>query len=58
MTFYMHIAQFKTLNKYYLLALLLSLTVNTVNYIRLDSSGWRNDILIYQKESRPKASQN
>ena len=51
----MHIAQFKTINQVldYLLALLLSLIINTVNNIRLDSCGWRSDILIHQKKSRP-----
>ena len=52
----MHIAQFKTINKVhlldYLLALLLSLIINAVTNIRLDSTGWRSDIVIYQKESR------
>ena len=50
----MHIAQFKTINQVLLLlALILSLIINTVNKNRLDSSGWRGDILMYQKGSRP-----
>ena len=51
----MHIAQFKIMNQVldYLLASVLSVLINTVNNIRLDSCGWRSDILIYQKKSRP-----
>ena len=51
----MHIEQFKTINQVldYLLALILSLIINAVNNDRLDSCGWRSDILIHQKKSRP-----
>ena len=51
----MHIEQFQTINQVldYLLALIISLIINTVNNDRLDSCGWRSDILIHQKKSRP-----
>ena len=49
----MHIAQYKTMNQVldYLLALILSLIIHTVNNNRLDSCVWRSDILIHQKKS-------
>ena len=48
----LHRAQFKTINQVldYILAFIPALKTNAVTNIRLDSFGWRSDIMIEQKE--------
>ena len=48
----MHCSPFKTINQVldYLVVLIPALKTNAVINIRLDSSGWRSDIVIEQKE--------